>query len=128
MEVHQAVLGELETELTKHGLTVSEFDTLINIPRDGAPMRELRDRVVLSQSALSRLVDRLERRELITREPLAEDTRAVVLALTAEGRKLARAAARTNAAVVERSFGDRLSEHELATMRTALARLKDELT
>lgn len=128
MEVHAAVLCVIARALEeRHRMSVSEFDTLINIPRDGARMRELRDRVVLSQSALSRLVDRLERRGLVTREDVSGDSRAVHVRLTDEGRKLTLMAARTNAEVVEREFAHRLSPAELDAVHTIFGRMRHEL-
>ncbi|AOS63537.1 MarR family winged helix-turn-helix transcriptional regulator [Actinoalloteichus hymeniacidonis] len=127
MEVHARVLGELEREFTtRHGLSISDFDTLSNIPTGGVRLRELTDRVVLSQSALSRLVDRLERRGLVERSVPPDDSRAVYVRLTSQGRRLALAAIRTNADVVERVFADRLSEPELRALGTVFGRLRAE--
>ncbi|MER7014250.1 MarR family transcriptional regulator [Saccharopolyspora sp. NPDC000359] len=124
MEVHAAVLREIEADLAdRHGLSVNEFDALINIPAGGVGLRELTDRVILSQSALSRLVDRLETRGLVVRVGAVGDFRAVDVELTAEGRKLARSAARTNAAAVERAFADRLSEAELEYLHEVFSRI-----
>ncbi|MFF1361014.1 MarR family transcriptional regulator [Streptomyces sp. NPDC058297] len=76
MEVHNTVLREIEHELAeRHRLSISEFDTLVNIPLKGTRLRELKDRVVLTQSAVSRLCDKLADRGLITRSPLEEDAR-----------------------------------------------------
>lgn len=129
MEVHAAVLSEIEVALDeRHRLTVSEFDALINLPQRGLPLRELRDRVVLSQSALSRLMDRLERRAIVTRCDVASDSRAVLMRPTESGRKLTREAARTNAEVVERVFTDRLSPGEFTMLQDVFDRLRRELT
>ena len=128
MEVHEAVLRGIERELAdRHDMSVSEFDTLVNIPRVGVRLRELTDLIVLSQSALSRLVDRLARRGLVERDMVLGDSRAVQLRLTDEGRKVTKAAARTNAAVVERMFADRLSSSELEVLHSVFARLRQEL-
>lgn len=114
MEVHAAVLQEIENDLaSEHGLSLNEFDTLVNIPAEGVRFRELTHRVILSQSALSRLVDRLEQRALVQRFAYEHDSRSVEIALTEVGRALKRAAAQTNAAAVEREFANRLSEAEL---------------
>jgi DNA-binding MarR family transcriptional regulator len=124
MEVHNAVLGEIEKELAeRHSLSLSEFDTLVNIPRGGARLRELKERVVLTQSAVSRLCDRLEERGLISRSPVADDGRGAMILLTDRGGKLTRSAARTNAQVVERAFADRISENQLATLKQILTAL-----
>ncbi|MEU0600005.1 MarR family transcriptional regulator [Streptomyces sp. NPDC006393] len=125
MEVHNAVLREIEGALAeRHRLSVSEFDTLVNIPLEGTRLRELKDRVVLSQSAVSRLCDRLEDRGYITRAPVDEDMRGASIQLTEAGRKLLRGAVRTNAEVVERAFADRLSEAQLTSLREILDQLQ----
>lgn len=124
MEVHQEVLAQIEIELEReHGLSGKEFDTLINIPTAGVRFRNLRERVILSQSALSRLVDRLETKGLVDRTPSEDDSRGIEIELTNAGRELARSAARTNAAVVERCFADRLSTEELETLSGIFTRL-----
>ena len=47
----------------EHGLTATEFDVLINIPPHSTIRhRDLVDEIVLSRSALSRLLRRLEQR------------------------------------------------------------------
>lgn len=128
MEVHEAVLAEIERELAdRHRMTVSEFDALVNIPRAGVPLRELVERVVLSQSATSRLVDRLARRGWVERGEVAGDSRAVHIRLTEEGRKATRHAARTNAEVVERLFAARIGPEELEVLNTVFTRLRGDL-
>ncbi|MFF1913657.1 MarR family winged helix-turn-helix transcriptional regulator [Streptomyces sp. NPDC058239] len=127
MEVHNSVLREIEHELAeRHRLSISEFDTLVNIPLDGTRLRELKDRVVLTQSAVSRLCDRLADRGLVTRSRLEEDMRGAMIHLTDAGRKLLRNAARTNAEVVERAFADRLTQTQLDSLREILDQLSTE--
>ncbi|MFE7131241.1 MarR family winged helix-turn-helix transcriptional regulator [Streptomyces sp. NPDC057638] len=124
MEVHQTVLKEIERELDlRHRLSVSEFDTLVNIPLAGTRLKDLKERTVLTQSAVSRMCDRLAQRGLLTRSPLAEDQRGALVQLTDEGRTLLRAAVRTNAEVVDRSFAQRLSGAELLALQSILGRL-----
>jgi DNA-binding MarR family transcriptional regulator len=79
----------LERELGEsHGLGVSDFevlDQLANKP-DGCRSQNLADAVHLSQSALSRLADRLERHGLVQRSNCVDDRRGINLVLTAAGR------------------------------------------
>ena len=127
MEVHAAVLLEIENALEReHDLSLNEFDTLINIPVEGVRFRELTHRVILSQSALSRLVDRLEQRGLVLRYADEHDSRSVEIAFTEAGRHLTRKAARTNATAVEGAFADRLSEAELDYLHAVFYRLLGE--
>ncbi|MCX4662617.1 MarR family winged helix-turn-helix transcriptional regulator [Streptomyces uncialis] len=125
MEVHNEVLREIERELAdRHRLSVSEFDALVNIPLAGTRMKDLKHRIVLTASAVSRLCDRLSQRGLVTRTPVEEDQRGALIQLTDEGRKLLRAAVRTNAEVVERMFADRLTPDELRMLGGVLGRLR----
>ncbi|MGW6461658.1 MarR family winged helix-turn-helix transcriptional regulator [Streptomyces sp. NPDC055078] len=125
MEVHQSVLGEIERELAdRHRLSVSEFDALVNIPLAGTRLKELKERMVLTQSAVSRLCDRLVDRGLVTRTPLEEDMRGAMIRLTDEGKKLLRGAVRTNAEVVERTFADLLLPGQLTALHEMLGQVK----
>ncbi|WP_445397222.1 MarR family winged helix-turn-helix transcriptional regulator [Streptomyces sp. LE64] len=125
MEVNHQVLTAIERALAdRHRLSISEFDVLVNIPLAGTRLKDLKERVVLTQSALSRLFDRLAQRGLLARSPLEEDQRGAMITLTEEGRKLLRAAVRTNAEVVERTFAGKLTDDELRTLDALVARLK----
>jgi DNA-binding MarR family transcriptional regulator len=125
MEIHQAVLKEIERELAeRHRLSVSEFDALVNIPLAGTRLKDLKGRIVLTQSAVSRMADRLAQRGLVTRTPIEEDQRGALIRLTDDGRSLLRAAVRTNAEVVERMFAGRLSPEELMSLHGILGRLE----
>ena len=125
MEVHQSVLREIEQDLaTAHSLSATEFDTLINIPTRGIRFNDLREQVILSQSALSRLVTRLEQRGLVTRSSSPHDLRGVEVELTAGGQALRRKAARTNAAAAKRAFADHLTKAELDTLHEIFSRLE----
>ena len=55
---------------------------------------ELSDHLGYDMGALTRVVDELEKRELVRRERSREDRRAVQIALTPEGRRLANVGAR----------------------------------
>jgi DNA-binding MarR family transcriptional regulator len=126
MQVHAGVLQAIEAELqTRHDLSVSEFDALVNLPADGARHQQLAERVILSRSALTRLVDRLESRGLVTRQRFGSDLRGVRICLTEPGRRLRREAARTNARVVRREFGDRLGADDTAALAHILHRLRE---
>ena len=72
-------------------LAVNEYDVLFTLsrcPSGWLRLNELNDNVLLSQSSLSRLVDRLEKRGLVERTPAPDDGRGVLLKLTEEGAAL----------------------------------------
>lgn len=122
MEVHARVLREIGRELTaRHGLSVTEFDILVNLLPGAARQQELAERIILSQSGCSRLIARLARSGLVEKRPAATDRRGVEIRLTPDGRTVTVAAARTNAEVVEREFGDRLDADQLDQLGGVLA-------
>ncbi|MEU1215515.1 MarR family winged helix-turn-helix transcriptional regulator [Streptomyces sp. NPDC005791] len=94
LALHARTLGELDRALERHGLGASDFevlDVLVDASEgDGACLRvqEIGSRVHLSQSALSRLVARLERGGLVCRAMCSEDRRGVRVELTDAGRAL----------------------------------------
>lgn len=125
LEIHADLVGDLEGRFQAlHGLTASEFDVLINItPGEPIRQRDLVARVVLTRSAISRLLDRLTRRELVTRTSVDDDRRGVRVELTDAGVRLRRQAARTNTATVQEYFGD-LDVDELRSLESLLRRLQ----
>ncbi|OYO08277.1 MarR family winged helix-turn-helix transcriptional regulator [Enemella evansiae] len=124
LEVYADLLGELGRRLqARHGLSVTEFDVLINLgPTETCRHRELAGRVLLSGSALTRLVDRLSARGYLTRTRAHDDDRGVLIALTDTGRVLRREAARTNNATIRRAFAG-LTDDDLVTLTALLGRI-----
>ncbi|MBA3262595.1 MAG: MarR family transcriptional regulator [Thermoleophilaceae bacterium] len=90
LDRHARVTCALERVLQdEHGLGVSEFEVLDRLaaPDKGQHrMQELADSVYLSQSALSRLIGRLEAEGLVTRAICSADRRGIFACLTDEGR------------------------------------------
>jgi len=93
---HAVVVDALERELQdRHGLTVSEFEVLQRLaesPERHSRMQELADAVHLSQSALSRLIGRLEKDGLVNRALCELDRRGIYACLTDAGEELVKQA------------------------------------
>ncbi|HEY3575568.1 MAG TPA: MarR family transcriptional regulator [Arthrobacter sp.] len=86
-----AVMRRLQSGPAFRNLAVNEYDVLFTLsrcPSGWLRLNELNDNVLLSQSSLSRLVDRLEKRGLVERTPAPDDGRGVLLKLTEEGAAL----------------------------------------
>ncbi|MFF5290494.1 MarR family winged helix-turn-helix transcriptional regulator [Paractinoplanes globisporus] len=96
------VLGRLERRAAEHDLSIVQT-RLLGVLRDRRPtMLELAKLLGLDKSSVSGLVDRAERRGLVTRIPSAADRRSVLVGLTEQGRTLAaEVAARFEADVTE---------------------------
>src|SRR3712207_5338204 len=86
---HARAHGAIERALKPHGLGVSEFEVLDRLAGDAAQrrMHDIGAGLHLSQSALSRVVARLERDGLATRGLCTEDRRGIYVCLTDAGRE-----------------------------------------
>ena len=88
---HAAVSAALERELgERHGLGVTEFEVLERLAEDEEHkfrVQELAEAVHLSQSALSRLIGRLEQHGLVQRSLCDLDRRGIYVCLTEAGRR-----------------------------------------
>jgi DNA-binding MarR family transcriptional regulator len=97
----------LERELgDSHGLGVSDFEVLDYLAGkpDGCRAQSLAEAVHLSQSALSRLADRLARHGLVERDNCITDRRGINLLLTEAGRAKHAQALRTYCDVLARTL------------------------
>jgi DNA-binding MarR family transcriptional regulator len=85
---HADIGCALDRELQQHGLGMSEYEVLerlAEIPDQSAKVQTIAKSVHLSQSALSRVIGRLESAGLVERLMCHEDRRAVNVKLTDEG-------------------------------------------
>jgi DNA-binding MarR family transcriptional regulator len=88
-QVSFLVLGTLGRRASEHGLSVIQT-RLLGVLRDRTPsMNELARLLELDKSSVTGLVDRAERRGLVTRVPSTADRRSLRVALTDSGRSLA---------------------------------------
>ena len=91
----------------QHGLGMSEFEVLERLASEGdcaVRVAEIADHVHLSQSALSRVIDRLEKHGLVKRGTCETDRRAIFAERTDDGRSRYEAARPTHREVLEREL------------------------
>jgi DNA-binding MarR family transcriptional regulator len=103
---HAAACAALERELgERHGLGVSDFEVLERLAESDEHKfraQDLAEAVHLSQSALSRLVDRLARHGLVERCSCDSDRRGIYVLLTEAGKRRHAEAAPTHRDVLAR--------------------------
>jgi len=117
--VHTAILESLEAELWEaRRLHFGWYDILVTIRLSGGSMRmsELADLALISRSAATRLVDKIEEAGYVERHICPTDRRGMVVSLTAEGRKVQERAAPVVLRGLERHFGRYLDEDEAEAM------------
>ncbi|HET6342616.1 MAG TPA: MarR family transcriptional regulator [Gemmatimonadota bacterium] len=126
---HARAVEAIERELAgAETLPLSWYDVLIALyeaPDRRLRMHQLASAIALSPSGLSRLVDRLEARGFLERQPCSEDRRCQFAALTEGGLATLERAWPTYAAGIARHFGGRLSDADVEALRDLLDRLAD---
>jgi DNA-binding MarR family transcriptional regulator len=131
LQVHAALVPQLDRELRRSvGLPLAWYDVLLELrgaPEHRLTMTQLGDRVVLSRSRVSRVVDELVAEGLVTRETNPADARSAYAVLSTAGDERFRRAAPVYVGGIERGFATGLSEAELRTITTALHRVRDRL-
>ena len=130
LDAQAALLRQLETELIKEeDMTLAEFDVLVQLrmaPGSRLRMTELSERVRLSPSGLTRLVDRLARAGLVKRGSCPGDRRGTFAILTPAGTTRLRRARPVHLRGIREHFGKRLSSAQLAAVAEALEPLGRE--
>jgi DNA-binding MarR family transcriptional regulator len=116
------VQGTLERRAAEHDVSVVQT-RLLGVLRDRRPtMNELARFLGLDKSSVTGLVDRAERRGLVSRVPSAADRRSVRVGLTDQGRALVASVAEGFEADVTQVLG-LLPAHDRAALSSLVSRL-----
>ncbi|WP_225802429.1 MarR family winged helix-turn-helix transcriptional regulator [Streptomyces sp. NK15101] len=125
--LHNRIETHIERALqSRHDLSVREYSLLDVLSRqhDGEgghlQMKQVADAVVLSQSATTRLVSRLEDRGLLSRYLCPTDRRGIYTDVTPAGLKLLEEARPTNDAALRRALDEAARNAELAPLVAAV--------
>lgn len=114
---HSRVIAALDEELEReHGLALGSYEVLLQLaeaPDHSLRMGTLADRLLLSRSGLTRLVDRLATRSLVERNSCEDDRRGTYARLTPAGLVRFEEARPTHLRGVREHFLGRLSDEEL---------------
>lgn len=124
----EGLLRTFEGEFKEQGVPLAWYDVLIQL--HGAPdgrlrMQELADRVVLSRSGLTRLIDRMEDEGLVSREPVEDDRRGSYAALTTEGSATYDRLAPGHHRSIDEHFTRHLDEADLIALDRAVRKVRE---
>ncbi len=112
--------------LEPHGITPKQYN-ILRLLHDRSPesfsIQEIRDMLADKMSDASRLVERLERKNLIDKFPSDQDRRSNRARITQEGSRLI-TEIRGSKSLLDNLIGDRLSDGEVETLNALLDRLK----
>jgi len=122
-----SVLRDLSADFPAEQLTIVEYDVLFNLsrlPERSARPRDLTPLLLISQPSVSRMIDRLVERGLVTKAPDPDDGRGTIVTLTRAGYDLFRRVAVAHSEAIASRFGDRLDDDELAQLIELCDRLR----
>jgi DNA-binding MarR family transcriptional regulator len=129
LTAHAELVDVLEQELREaRGLPLSWYDVLFHLHESGEGrmrMHELAESLLLSRSAATRFVDRMQKAGLVAREACEADRRGTFVVLTDEGRAAFRAAAPVHLDGIRRHFTDHLDDEEARVLAGVLHRIAD---
>ncbi|MEU2360613.1 MarR family transcriptional regulator [Streptomyces noursei] len=132
--LHGRIEGSVERALqAAHQLSAREYALLDVLSRqhDGEgghlQMRQVADSVVLSQSATTRLVTRLEDRGLLSRYLCPTDRRGIYTDVTDDGRRLLEEARPTHNTALRKALDQAATEPALAPLVLAFQQLQGGL-
>lgn len=125
LTAHAVLMKEFTAENIWDDISIREYDVLYTLSKCSVPqkLRELHQHVLLSQPALSRMVDRLVQRGLVDREPDPDDRRATRLSLTEAGRQAQRRVGRKHAASVAAAVSRTLDDDEMVQLEALCRKL-----
>ena len=127
LRAHASITRRFNSQLlADHGLTLNDYEVLLHLSRaEGRRLRrvDLAERVVLTPSGITRLLEGLERCGYVERASCASDARVTYAQLTEQGDAKLREASQTHVADIHALFGDRYSTEEIRSLRDLLERL-----
>jgi DNA-binding MarR family transcriptional regulator len=131
LHAHSHLVRRMDDDLrAAHGLSLAEYDALIqlvNAPGRRLRMSVLADRVLLSRSGITRLVDRLVADGTVERSVCPTDARGSEAALTPVGLDRLREASRTHLDGVARYFLDIVTPEDRSAIERGLGSVVDRL-
>ena len=122
---HATRIKEFAAEDIWGEVSMREYDVLYTLSKERHPIPfgELHRQVLLSQPAMSRLVDRLVNRGLMSREVDPSDARRLLLTLTDTGRQIQRGVGRRHARSVAAAMTSRLDDDEMVELQRLCSKL-----
>jgi DNA-binding MarR family transcriptional regulator len=125
LAAHANLVRQFASEDIWDELSMREYDVLYTLSKCREPLRigELHRHVLLSQPALSRMVDRLVERGFVRRQTDPADGRGVRLSLTSAGRDKQRQVGRQHARSVARAVSAELDPEQLCLLAEICGKL-----
>ena len=121
------MLEKVEKSLKSNGLPPLDwYDVLLELHREGSlglRQYEIGERVLLNKHNLSRLIDRLEKDQLVRRHACVEDRRGNRIKITDDGERMLKQVWPVYSESIQENFGDKVNSDELVDLLKILGRV-----
>lgn len=118
---------QVENNLAKLGLGLAEFRILKTLDKEGpAHMAHLSRETLVTQAAVTVIVDNLEEAGLVQRTRSVEDRRVINVEVTAKGRSLLKEALKIHKQFVEEML-EELTDEELQSLSIIMGKLSSKI-
>lgn len=130
VRTQQILLEQMEADMKAAGLPpIGWYDVLLEL--DSQPSKKLRisdvgAQVLLSKSNITRLIDRMEKRELVVREPCEEDGRGAYAVITKDGKAMKRKMWNVYQKSINSMFHEPLTDADKKNLTKILGKLVEE--
>ena len=128
--VHRKLLELVGMSLKNNDLPPLDwYDVLLELRREestGLRQYEIGERILLNKHNLSRLIDRLEKQQLVRRDACEEDGRGNWIKITEEGEKVLRRVWPVYGQSIQKEFGEKLSQNEFSELSRLLGKVLDQ--
>jgi DNA-binding MarR family transcriptional regulator len=129
-EAYTGLVARFSGQLAEHGLSLIEFEVLVRLarsPEHRLRMTQLAGQVALTTSGITRVVDRLERSQLVQRQACPSDRRGAWAVLTGPGLDRLTAALPGHLRLLEQHFTGQFAPAELSLVVERLRTIRDEV-
>jgi DNA-binding MarR family transcriptional regulator len=130
LRAHRTIIDKMAEQMMRdHNLPLEWFDVLIHlaeVPDGRLRQRALRDRLLLSESGVSRLLLRMEQAGVVARNTAGDDKRGMEITLTDKGRTAVIEATESHVEMVAALFTNRLTRTDLNALGRVLPKLTAE--
>jgi DNA-binding MarR family transcriptional regulator len=126
VESSLALVDVLDTELQEAaGIPQRWYDVLVHLEEspDGIAMTELADQILYSKSGFTRLIDRMQEAELVSRVRPPNDRRSILVTITDQGTQTMQDARRHHRDGIERHFSRHLTDTDTKALTRALEKI-----
>ena len=126
LRAHAATTRSLSAGLlAEHGLSINDYEALLHLSHapDGIRRVDLAEKLLLTASGVTRLLDGLERSGLVGKRSCKTDARVTYAVLTEAGRERFEAAKCSHVVAIRELFEERLDDAELRSLAELLGRL-----